>query len=74
VFRVLLDGRLATEVTAEHGQPRTLRVDVTDALQLTLQSFRPGTTEHPMLAGVFAVSGRSNQLPELAWGNPTVHA
>jgi len=74
VFRVLLDGRLAKEVTAEHGQPRTLRVDVTDALQLTLQSFRPGTTENPMLAGVFAVGGRSNQLPELAWGNPTVHA
>jgi hypothetical protein len=28
---------------------------------------------HPMLAGANIAGGRSNRLPELAWGNPTLY-
>lgn len=74
IFRVFADGRLIDEVTVQHGQPRVLKVNVTDVLRLELQSFRQGTTVSPLLAGARMAGGLSNHLPELAWGNPTVHA
>jgi hypothetical protein len=73
VFRILVDGRLVKEATAQHGDPRVLKVDVSDVLHLQLQSFRPGVIENPILAGVRMTGGLSNHLPELAWGNPMVH-
>jgi hypothetical protein len=73
VFKVITDGAVRTQVTAEHGRPRELTIDVTDVLSLQLEAHRPGTTAHPMLAGVMAAGGRSNKLPELAWGDPVVY-
>ncbi|MCR6485971.1 TIR domain-containing protein [Amycolatopsis sp. OK19-0408] len=74
VFRVLLDGRPSAEVTVKQGQSQVLRADVTDVLRLEMQSYRPGTTESPLLAGVRMAGGLSNYLPELGWGNPAVHS
>jgi hypothetical protein len=73
VFRVILDGTIKAEVTAKQGQPRVLGVDLTDGLRLQLLAYRPGTTESPLLAGARIAGGLSNHLPELAWGNPTLH-
>jgi NPCBM/NEW2 domain len=73
VFKVITDGAVRTQVTAEHGRPKELSIDVTDVLSLQLEAHRPGTTVHPMMAGVMAAGGRSNKLPELAWGDPVVY-
>lgn len=73
VFRVVLDGVVKTEIQVRQGDPRQVNVDVTDGLTLTLISYRPGMTVNPMLAGARMAGGLSNNLPELAWGNPTVH-
>jgi hypothetical protein len=74
VFRVIVDGVPRKEVTVRHGEPRVLRVDVTDVLRLELESYRPGMTVSPLLAGARMASGLSNNLPELGWGNPVVHS
>ncbi|QFU86744.1 TIR domain-containing protein [Amycolatopsis sp. YIM 10] len=74
VFRVLLDGMPREEVAVKQGQSRVIRVDVTDVLRLELESYRPGMTVHPILAGARMASGLSNNLPELGWGNPIVHS
>ncbi|MDX3195629.1 TIR domain-containing protein [Streptomyces sp. MN03-5084-2B] len=74
VFQVFLDGQPGPEVTAALGRSRVLRADVTDVLRLELRSYRPGTTEHPLLAGARMAGGLSNHLPELAWGNPEVRS
>lgn len=73
VFQVVADGVVCEEVTARQGDPRILTVDVTDVLNLKLVAHRPGTTEHPIMAGAMLAAGLSNKLPELAWGNPVVH-
>ena len=73
VFQVLADGVMCMETTARHGEPRILNVNVTDVLSLRLVAYRPGTSAHPALAGVWMVGGQSTELPELAWGNPVVH-
>lgn len=73
VFRVVLDGVVKTEIQVRQGDPRQVKVDVTDGLTLTLVSYRPGMTENPMLAGARMAGGLSNNLPELAWGDPTVY-
>ena len=72
-FRIITDGAVRSQVTAEHGRPQQLNIDVTDVLSLQLEAHRPGTTAHPMMAGVMAAGGRSNKLPELAWGDPVVY-
>jgi hypothetical protein len=73
VFRVVLDGMVKEEVGVRQGDPRLVEVDVTDGLNLTLITYRPGMTVNPMMAGARIAGGLSNNLPELAWGNPTVH-
>ncbi|WP_053738304.1 TIR domain-containing protein [Nocardia sp. NRRL S-836] len=73
VFEVFVDGSPRGPHTAGQGAPRVVRLDVTDALRLRLVAYRPGTTAHPMLAGANIAGGRSNRLPELAWGNPTLY-
>lgn len=73
VFTVSGDGRPIKQVTTAHGRPHHLSVDISDVLNLKLELYRPGTTGHPMLAGVLAAGGKSNQLPELAWGDPTIY-
>jgi hypothetical protein len=72
VFQVVADGRVCVEVTAKQGDPRVLTVDVTDVLNLKLVAYRPGMTNHPLMAGANMAGGVSNKLPELAWGNPVV--
>ncbi|WET82537.1 TIR domain-containing protein [Amycolatopsis sp. QT-25] len=74
VFQVFLDGVLRDEKTVRLGRSRVFRVDVTDVLRLELQSYRPGTTESPLLTGARMAGGLSNNLPELGWGNPEVHS
>lgn len=73
VFQVVVDDTVKAEASSRHGQPRTLRVDVTDALRLRLVAYRPGTTESPLMAGARLAGGLSNHLPELGWGNPILH-
>jgi len=73
VFKVLADGAVRSQVTAMLGKPQLLNVDVSDVLNLQLEAHRPGTTSHPMMAGVLAAGGVSNKLPELAWGDPVVY-
>ncbi|MGZ3143966.1 NPCBM/NEW2 domain-containing protein [Lentzea chajnantorensis] len=74
VFEVVVDGVPREQRSAGQGGPRLLSLDVTDALRLRLVAYRPGTTVHPLLAGANIAGGRSNHLPELAWGNPTLYA
>jgi hypothetical protein len=73
VFQVVVDGTVREEVTVRQDTPAVLRVNVTDVLRLQMVSFGPGTTSSPILAGARMAGGLSNHLPELAWGNPTVH-
>jgi hypothetical protein len=73
VFKVVTDEKVNMQVAVKLGQPQLLSVDVTDVLNLRLEAHRPGTTAHPMMAGVNAAGGVSNKLPELAWGDPVVY-
>jgi hypothetical protein len=41
---------------------------------MRLVAYRPGTTVSPLLAGANIAGGKSNRLPELALGNPTLYA
>lgn len=73
IFHVVLDDVTREEVSARHGRPRSIMVDVTDVLRLRLVAYRQGTTVSPLMAGARIAGGQSNHLPELAWGNPTLH-
>jgi hypothetical protein len=71
-FQVFLDGVPQGQVETRMGRPAWIQYDVTNVLRLKLVAWRPGTTAHPALAGAFMATGRSNQLPSLAWGDPTL--
>lgn len=71
-FQVFLDGEPQPLVTAGYGTPKTIEIDVTDVLRVQLVAYRPGTNRNALLAGANAATGRSNLLPELAWGDPTL--
>lgn len=73
VFQVVIDGVTKKEVMAKQGSPCVLSVDVSNGLNLKLVAYRPGMTVSPLLAGARMAGGLSNNLPELAWGTPTVH-
>jgi hypothetical protein len=55
-FEVYVDGDPQSENSAARGKPAVVKVDVTGALRLRLEMYRPG----------------AGRLPELAWGNPTL--
>ena len=74
VFQVVLDEVAQQQLTARQGEPRFIRVDVTDVLHMRLVAYRPGTTVSPLMAGARLAGGQSNYLPELAWGDPVLHA
>jgi hypothetical protein len=74
VFQVVTDGMVRAKTATEQGDPRVVTVDVTDVLSLRLEAHRPGTNPNPLLAGVNMTAGISNNLPELAWGNPTLYS
>lgn len=69
-FQIYLDGVVQPQVNAAHGTPRTVRCDVSGVLRLRLVAYRPDTVVGSLMAGVMMAGGRSNHLPELAWGNP----
>jgi hypothetical protein len=71
-FQVFLDGVPQPQAETRLGEPAWIQYDVTNVLRLRLVAWRPGTTVHPALAGAFMASGKSNQLPSLAWGDPTL--
>jgi hypothetical protein len=67
-FEVYLDGDPRSENSAAQGKPAMVKVDVTGALRLRLEMYRPGVTASPLLSG----DSPAGRLPELAWGNPTL--
>jgi len=70
-FEVFVDGSSAKSLTATLGKPRSIKIDLpADAMRLKLLAYRPDTVKSPLMAGANAAGGRSNGLPELAWGNP----
>jgi hypothetical protein len=58
-FQVFLDGAAQPQHRVEHGQPALIRHDVSGRLRLRLVAYRPDTL--------------ADQLPELAWGDPTLY-
>lgn len=72
-FEVYADGVKRAHVTAVQKQPRVVTVDLTDVLNLQLVAYRTDVVGSPLMAGVNATSGVSNNLPELAWGDPLLH-
>ncbi|MFC5744620.1 NPCBM/NEW2 domain-containing protein [Actinomadura rugatobispora] len=72
LFQVTLDGRHQPGTKVSTGHPKKISIDVTGVLRLRLEAFRPGTTDDPAMAGARAAGGRSNLLPDLAWGDPRV--
>ncbi|HEX3592931.1 MAG TPA: SEFIR domain-containing protein [Pseudonocardiaceae bacterium] len=73
-FQVFCDGEQCEQTAVRHGHPAGMHVDVTGVLRLRLVTYRPGTTASPLLAGARIAGGRSNNLPELAWGDPRLSA
>ncbi|GAA1989880.1 hypothetical protein GCM10009754_80200 [Amycolatopsis minnesotensis] len=71
-FRVRLDGRPRSEYRAALGKPRLVDVDVTGALKLRLEMYRPGTRTSPGGTRPTGTGVRSSNLPELAWGDPAL--
>ncbi|MEC3982146.1 NPCBM/NEW2 domain-containing protein [Amycolatopsis sp. H20-H5] len=71
-FQVFLDGVAQPQAEVRIGKPAWIAHDVTGTLRLRLVAYRAGTTVHPMMAGAMLAGGRSNKLPALAWGNPTL--
>jgi SEFIR domain len=71
-FEVFLDGVSQGLVEARIGKPAWIQHDVINVLRLKLVAWRPGMTVHPALAGAAMAVGRSNQLPSLGWGDPTL--
>ncbi|MCS7479235.1 SEFIR domain-containing protein [Umezawaea endophytica] len=71
-FRVFVDGSPEPEVGAALGRPGLVDVDVTGVLRVRLEMYRADVVRSSLMAGVLAAGGRSANLPELAWGNPTL--
>jgi hypothetical protein len=71
-FQVFLDGMAQPPAEVRLGRPAWMQYDVINVLRLKLVAWRPGMTVNPALAGASMAVGRSNQLPSLAWGNPTL--
>jgi SEFIR domain/NPCBM/NEW2 domain len=71
-FRVYLDGNLQQVHRVARGRPAAVEVDVTSALRLRLEMYRPDTIASPLMSGGLMNDGRSSRLPELAWGDPVL--
>jgi len=71
-FQVFLDNVPQGQVEARMGKPEWIQHDVINVLRLKLVAWRHGMTVHPALAGASMAAGRSNHLPSLAWGDPTL--
>ncbi|MFI2663581.1 NPCBM/NEW2 domain-containing protein [Micromonospora carbonacea] len=74
-FEVFVDGSPVKKVSATLGKPRSMRIDLPpDAVRLKLLAYRTDTVDNPLQAGANVAGGRSNGLPELAWGDPRLTA
>jgi hypothetical protein len=71
-FQLFADGRLRARGTTELGKPVRFRVAVTGVLRLRLVAYRADTVASPMMIGALMTSGKSGNMPELAWGDPAV--
>ncbi|MFI5840118.1 NPCBM/NEW2 domain-containing protein [Catenuloplanes sp. NPDC051500] len=70
-FEIFVDGASVKTVSATLGKPQSIKLELpSDAVRLKLLAYRTDTVENPLLAGANVAGGRSNGLPELAWGNP----
>jgi hypothetical protein len=70
-FEVFVDGESVREETATLREPAHIKVRLPKgAMRLKLLAYRDDTTENPLQAGANIAGGVSNNLPELAWGNP----
>ncbi|TDC66919.1 hypothetical protein E1258_01395 [Micromonospora sp. KC207] len=70
-FEVFVDGSPVKKVSATLGKPKSMKIDLPpDAVRLKLLAYRTDTVDNPLQAGANVAGGRSNGLPELAWGDP----
>ncbi|WP_433687989.1 NPCBM/NEW2 domain-containing protein [Micromonospora carbonacea] len=74
-FEVFVDGSPVKKVSATLGKPTSMKIDLTpEAVRLKLLAYRTDTVDSPLKAGANVAGGRSNGLPELAWGDPRLTA
>lgn len=73
-FELFVDGTLRARAATSLGKPARFRVDVTGVLRLRLVAYRSDTVASPLMVGALMTSGRSGNMPELAWGDPTLMA
>lgn len=73
-FELFVDGKLRARAKTTLGKPARFRVDVTGVLRLRLVAYRTDTVASPLMVGALMTSGRSGNMPELAWGDPTLSA
>ncbi|MFC8845807.1 NPCBM/NEW2 domain-containing protein [Micromonospora sp. NPDC057141] len=74
-FEVFVDGSPVKKVSATLGKPTSMKIDLPpDAVRLKLLAYRTDTVDSPLKAGANVAGGRSNGLPELAWGDPRLTA
>ncbi|HEX3782258.1 MAG TPA: SEFIR domain-containing protein [Pseudonocardiaceae bacterium] len=69
-FQVFTDGTVRARGEAHLGRAVRFQVDVTGVLRLRLVAYRPDTIASPLMIGALATSGKSGNMPELAWGDP----
>lgn len=74
-FEVFVDGSPVKKVSATLGKPKSMKIGLPpDAVRLKLLAYRTDTVDNPLKAGANVAGGRSNGLPELAWGDPRLTA
>jgi hypothetical protein len=71
-FELFVDGKLRARAATTLGKPARFTVDVTGVLRLRLVAYRSDTVANPMMIGALMTSGKSGNMPELAWGDPTL--
>jgi len=69
-FQVDVDGETRHECRVSQGKAGMVDVDLTGAVRLRLEMYRPSAAGSPLGSGRPAAGNRSRRLPELAWGNP----
>jgi hypothetical protein len=71
-FQVFLDNVPQGQFETRLGKPAWIQCDLTNVLRMKLVAWRPGTTRHPVAAGMAMAAGLSNRLPSLGWGDPAL--
>jgi hypothetical protein len=71
-FELFVDGKLRARAAVTLGRPARFRVDVTGVSRLRLVAYRSDTVANALMVGALMTGGKTSNLPELAWGNPTL--